>query len=232
MFESTGRNVFGINLKVMGIPLLFLGVLIALVVIVVNTGFKQVTQVREKLQESKKQEAILTAKLETLQRGEESYQSFSDLSAVAIPDKNPAAIVSSQVKTLGAVSGVAISKVSALSGGNAESGLRGLSVEISVQGELANMIKYFDSLRSFLPLTEVVEVNFTQGGATISTEAQITSFFAPFPEALPSLTAPITDLTQEEKEILAKYASYAQPTFTRAEVVSGGPYERADLFSF
>ena len=216
----------------MGLPLVFLGVLVFLIVFVLNTGFKQISEVNSKLSESKRQEAILTSKLETLKQGSESYQTFSDLSAVVIPDRSPAAIVSSQVKSLAASSGVIITKVSTQGSGGDEPGLRQLGVEISAQGELSNMLKYFDSLRSFLPITEINEVNFSQGGTTVSTQAKITSFFAPFPEALPFLTAPITDLTPEEKALLETYAAFVQPTFTRAEVAPGGPYERPDLFNF
>jgi len=232
ILESAGRRALGTNLRALGIPLIFLGVLVILIAFVVNTGFKQVSEVRSKLMESKRQESILTSKLETLQQGAESYQAFSDLSAVAIPEKSPAAIVSSQVKSLGALAGVIVTKVSTQGGGNTEVGLKELGVEISAQGELTNMLSYFDSLRSFLPLTEVNDVSFSQGETGVSTQAKITSFFAPFPESLPSLTSPISDLTAEEKEILGNFASFAQPTFTHAGVSVGGPYDRADLFNF
>lgn len=225
-------NILGINLKVLGLPLVFLGILVFLIVFVLNTAFKQISDVNRKLSESKRQEATLSSKLETLKQGAESYQTFSDLSAVVIPDKSPAAIVSSQVKSLAASSGVIITKVSTQGSGNDEGGPRQLGVEISAQGELSNMLKYFDSLRSFLPITEINEVNFSQGENTVSIQAKMTSFYAPFPEALPSLTAAITDLTQEEKDILGSYATFVQPTFTRAEVAPGGPYERPDLFNF
>ena len=110
--------------------------------------------------------------------------------------------------------------------------LREAAVEISAQGELENILSFFDSLRSFLPLTEVNEVSFSAAEDSVSTEAKITSFFAPFPESLPSLTSPIADLTQEEKEILERFATFAQPSFTATQVTGGGPYERADLFNF
>jgi hypothetical protein len=216
----------------MGVPVVFLLVLLALIVFVVNTGFKQVSQVREKLTESKRQEAVLGAKLETLQGGVESYETFSDLSAVAIPEKSPAPIVSSQVKSLAASAGVVVSKVSTHSGGSPDATLKQLQVEVSAQGGLEGMLSFFESLRSFLPLTEVNQISFSGEEDQVSIEAKITSFFAPFPESLPSITSAIADLTQEEKEILQKFAGYSQPTFTQAEIAPGGPYERADLFNF
>lgn len=232
IIESTGRGILGINLRAVGLPLVFLGVLVFLIVFVVNTGFKQVSDVREKLTEAKRQEATLISKLETLQQGAESYQAFSDLSAVAIPEKSPAAIVSSQVKSLAASAGVVIAKVSTQTGGSSESSLKELGVDISAQGELSSMLSYFDSLRSFLPLTEINDVSFSVGESSVSTEARITSFFAPFPESLPSLTSAISDLTEEEKEILGRFSGFARPSFTQAEVAPGGPYDRADIFNF
>jgi hypothetical protein len=232
IIQSTGKRILGANLRVVGLPLVFLGVLVFLIVFVVNTGFKKVSEVRAKLTESEKQEAVLTSKLETLQQGAEAYETFSDLSAVAIPEKNPAAVVSSQVKSLAATAGVVISKVSTHTRGDSESHLSELAVEISAQGELDSMLSYLDSLTSFLPLTEIASLGFSLVEDTLSTEAQITSFFAPFPESLPSLTSPISDLTQEEKDILGKFASYSQPTFTGTQISPGGPYQRTDIFNF
>jgi hypothetical protein len=227
-----GRSVLGTNLRAVALPLLFLAVLIILIVFVVNTGFKKVSEVRSKLTESKRQEATLTSKLETLQRGEESFKAFSDLSAVAIPEKNPAAVVSSQVKTLAASAGVVIGRIAIQGSGGSGEGPKEMGVEIIAQGELAGVLSFLASLNSFLPLTEISEVSFSQSEGQVGAQAKITSFFAPFPESLPTLTSPISDLTQEEKDLLGRFAGYSQPIFSYAEVSPGGPYQRADLFNF
>jgi len=209
-----------------------LAVLIGLTLIVVNTGFKQIMDVRKKLADARVQETSLTSKLDTLQKGQSSFESLSDLSAVAIPEKSPAAVVTSQVKSLGVSAKVVVTDVSVTTQAIAESALQNLEVKVAFEGDLIKALDYLSSLNLFLPLSIIDEIALSRETDSVSAEVQLTAFFAPFPTSLPPITSAIQDLTDEEKKLLGSFASYSQPTFSQVEFVPGEPYERTDLFNF
>jgi hypothetical protein len=232
LLENPPRSILGVNLKVVVAPIVFLLALVLLTVFVIKTGFTQVTRVREKLVESKRQQVVLTTKLETLQNGQEAFEQFSDLSVVVTPEKSPAAIVSSSLKSLAAELGVTITGMNLKTQEIPDSKLLRLASEISVKGELKQLLIFLIGLHYSLPISRIVEVTVNEEGDLATADLIRSSFYSPFPETLPTLTSPISDLSDEEKEQLNFFAKYRQPDFSQVEVGLGGPYDRADLFNF
>jgi len=222
----------GANLRVVGGPVVFLLILVGLTIFVINTGFKQISQVQNKLTESQKQEVVLASKLDTLQKGRESFENFSDLSVIAIPDKPPTAVISSQLKTLAGTGGVVITKISGTAQRVNDSPLQSVEVEMTFEGDLNQALGYVNMLPSTLPLLMIEEVRLSGQESVTRTQMKLAAFFAPLPQTLPAITTAIGDISEEEKGLLTKFSSYSQPTFSSAELAPGGPYERVDLFNF
>lgn len=230
--EKSEMTFLGTNLRVVGVPVLLLVILVVLTVFVVNTGFKQISEVRNKLTESQKQEVILASKLDTLQKGRENFENFSNLSIIAVPDEPPSAVVSSQLKAIAATGGIVITKISVTAQRVNDSPLQNSEIEMTFEGELVPSLSYINSFSSSLPLLMIEEVRLSGQESVTRTQVKLASFFAPLPETLPAITVAIGDLSEEEKGLLTKFAGYSQPTFSSAQIAPGGPYERTDLFNF
>ena len=76
------------------------------------------------------------------------------------------------------------------------------------------MLEFLKSIDTIAPITLVDKIKINEVGGTTRAEVSVKSFFAALPTKLPSLTEPLRDLTEAERETLSKISALTQPPFT------------------
>ena len=192
-----------------------LPLLIALVLFLVvgKFGYSKVVEVRSKIAESQKIEKTLTQKLNLLQALAIDTLQKSGYATSAVPDANPSLSTISQLKMLAATNGVIISGIKSNLGTTDAGGLNESVVSFSLEGPKSQIFAFLTGLASFSPITIADRVKFSELAGVMKADLSVKSYWASFPKTIPSVTAPITDLTADEKARLAKVSALTQPVF-------------------
>lgn len=156
----------------------------------------------------------LQNKLESLQKIDPSVLSESENVYLSLPDKNPAVYVVSQLKNYATEYGVALTKLNITGSSSQQAELGTATVQFSAEGEYQSVVDFINRLAQTAPLMSIERVKVTQSVLN-TTEAvgALNTFWAPFPETLPSVTEGISNLTEEELKILQTLTSLEQPIF-------------------
>jgi len=217
--------------KVLVTPVILVVLLIILFSLVLKTGVTKLMSLNKSLAESKKEEIALSEKLSILNTSKESALSLADLSVVAIPQENPALVLISQFKKLATERGLALNSIDSKPGSVISTEeIVNEEIEFNLDGPIASIFDFLKSLQKISPLVTLHEVKISQTQAVARSKVTAYAYYAAFPEVLPSISTPLSQLSAEEKDILAKISSFSQPTFS--EISPSGPYQRSDLFNF
>lgn len=224
------KSLIPASINTILVPLLLLLALIILSVFALNIGLSRLSLQSGQLSEASKDENILTTKEGLLREVQTSVLSQADLTVSAVPPKNPVLAVISQLKNLSLAAGITLSNLKAGSGSKEQGGLSTVEISFDAEGTFGAVLSFIRTISSFSPLTTVEKVSLTQTAGAARATISLRSFWAPFPEKIPSITEPISDLSNEEKKTLSKIQSLTPAPYT---VVSpAGPGQRGDPFSF
>jgi len=219
------------SIKVLVKPVLLIVFLVILYVFVLKTSITQLMTLKKSLSDSNKDEIALTEKLSILSASKESALSLADLSVVAIPQENPDLMLISLFKKLATERGLTFGSIETKSGSGITSAEIGSEeIEFNLDGPIASVFDFLRSVQKISPLITLHEVKINQNQNIARSQVTAYAYYAPFPEVIPSISAPLAELNAEEKDILAKISSFSQPTFS--EISPSGPYQRPDLFNF
>ncbi len=211
-------------------PLFLLLALIILSALALKVGLSRLSLQSDQLSETSKDENVLKTKEGLLREVQTSVLSQADLTVSAVPPKNPVLAVVSQLKNLSLAGGITLSNMKAGSGSKEQGGLSTVEISFDAEGTFASVLAFIRAISSFSPLTTVEKVSLTQTAGAARATISLRSFWAAFPEKIPSLTEPISALSEEEKKTLSKIQSLIPVPFT--QVSPTGPAQRSDPFSF
>ncbi|KKT33847.1 MAG: hypothetical protein UW21_C0007G0009 [Candidatus Woesebacteria bacterium GW2011_GWB1_44_11b] len=210
------------------------GVLISVLILAVISGriiLNRIGNLRQEIAAAAREENALAEKVNVLQSLSPATLGQTQISTVALPSKNSALLAISQIKIKAQVFGINLDEIKV--GGQLNSGTTSLSrAEISFDGvgQFASVADFLISLSGTAPLGRVEAVKISQAGETTRATITYSSFWADFPDKLPSLTESLPDLTSEEEATLRRLLSLDQPTFS--ELNPSAPIQRANPFSF
>lgn len=207
-------KLLGPNLRIILFPFLAIAALIILIFIVANTGYSRISSRLEELQGVQKDEAVLEQKLEILREIEEGILAQSDVSLIAMPDKNPALWMVGQLNGVAAPNSVYLFENKLRSESKDDSGLSNIEFETSVRGGQAQILNFLKAINSLAPISTIESVNLEEDKGTLVAELKIKVYWADLPTKLPPLTTPVKRLTTQEEELLANIARLQRPTFT------------------
>lgn len=203
-------------------------IVIILFFVVGNFGVSRIKLQRSQIKEEENAKQILTQKLNLLQSVSGTVAADSGFSIAAIPDKNPALVVIYQLRVAGARNGIVLSNIKSGGENKDNSGLSRVDISFDIIGPKTQVISFLKSIETITPITNLVKVQINEAGGITRTTANVNSFFAPLPTKLPSLTQPIGDLTQAEKQTLIDISGFVQAPFSSLPPAPGG---RVDPFS-
>lgn len=218
------------NVEVMMVPIILITVLIILSVLVVKIGISKVNSQREKLAAAQRNETIFKQKQEVLQEIQGEVLSLADLSASAVPNKNPALAVISQLKNLASSRSVELSNLQVGSKGGAEEGMSRVEIGFDVEGDFSSVLDFLQDTSKIAPISQIEKIKISQAVGATRASTTLVSFWAPFPEKLPPLTEPAKDLSAEELGLIRRLSELTPPTFL--EMTPSAPSARADPFAF
>lgn len=192
------------------IPLM---VVIVLFIFVGKYSVSKVVDIRSQIISAQNSETVLTQKLNVLQSVSATAESGSRAAASAVPDTNPSLIVVSQLRILAAKNGVAVSALKSAMGAVSTSGLDQATISFTVDGARPQIFGFLSDISKIAPITLVDKIKITEGVGLLRADVDVRSFWAELPKTIPSVTAPISDLTAVEKETLVKITGLIQPSF-------------------
>lgn len=231
LLESLKKGLPVGNIQIILLPLLSLIALLLLFVFSVRTGISKIQVLQSNINSQKGVENTLRQKEELLKSVEESVSDQTAAVNSALPGKNPVLLTMYQVRSLGLDGLIRLSGSKVGTTGTKESSLDAIGMTFNIQGQIEDVLKSINKLKLITPLTVIDKVEFQIDGYNASADVSISSYWSPLPEKIPSLTQPVSDITQEEKDILSSLLSLTQPPFGD-ELLPQEPAERDNPFGF
>lgn len=216
------------NLRAFYLPVLFLLILLTLTVFSLKTGISKISELQSAVGSQREIENVLKEKEELLKSVDADISEQASLVNLVLPEKNPVLFAMYQIKALGVDRQISLSNIKVSLLVTEGSGLHKIEIKFDLEGNMEEIINYIGALKSVAPLIIVDKVDFQIKELTASASVSIKSFWSPFPEKIPSLTQPISDITAEEKDILSSLFSLKTPPFY--ELIPQELTERPDPF--
>ncbi len=199
---------------VAGVPLL---VVIILFAVVGNFGISKLKSVQSEIKSAQVIEKTLTQKLDLLKSISQEV-SKAGLVNSALPSANPALAVIGQLKNIAITNTVILSGIKSTASTTDTSGLNNASVSFNVTGARTQVFSFLNDLAKIAPIITIGTIKITEeAGATVA-DIGVRSYWADLPKTIPSLTAPIEDLTPDEKKILSNVSNLIQPSFSQVQL--------------
>jgi hypothetical protein len=206
---------------------LFLTVVLSLIVGIYGIG--RVKALGTQIAQAQKDKNVLTDKLNVLRNIDSTIETGSQTSSVALPDKNSAFIVLSQIRGIAQQNGVALSDLASGVAVKDPSGFSRVNISFAIVGSRAGIIAFLNGVQKIAPLTLVDKIEFAEAKKGPQATITVKSFWSPFPQSLPALNEQISSLTPDEEDTLSKVNALIQPQF--AEVPATDTGGKADPFS-
>ena len=216
------KNIFKGNLlvkiNVVSKSSIYLFVYLCLLVIIfsvlLKSGWRQFSQQKKIIQDSRKIENILQDKLSYLEEYRGRLPNYVNKATFALPEKNPVLTIISHINRLQAESFVMVSDLKSSSSVEEKEGKGSLSLSLSATGEYDALLYFLDGLAKTLPLVVLDKIDLSPDGQEFSAEIKITSYWEAYPEKMPSVVDPLVKLTKEENDLLSSLEVFISPVFT------------------
>jgi len=201
------------NMKIKKITLTILPLVVAIILFISVGifGISKITGEMSAVKSAENDQTTLTQKLNLLQTLSQTAAGGESAVTFALPDTNPTLIVLSQLESLAGTNGVVLSKIGSGEETVDDLGLNETPISFDVDGTKPQIISFLTGTLSIAPIIILDNINISQGDAGMKAEVTARSFWSPLPQTIPSLTQPVTDLTDAEKETLTKITSLQQP---------------------
>jgi len=225
--DKTLKEITLKDLKPVALPFLTIVVVVLLFIFVGKNLLSKLSDKRDALKTSQKNEEILSDKISELNLFE-SGQNSSDVIQVltyAIPAENSSLIILSQVKSEALANEVILSRIKVNMSGASENGLTKADVSFDIDGEVSKVISFLKALAKTSPLNKVNKLELNNYGGVYRASVTISTYYADFPKTVPEVTEPIKPLTEDELSLIHDLYLFKQPAFTTFVVDNTGGRE-------
>ncbi len=217
------------NLKFLYIPLsVILGIAI-LSLISFKLFSDRLSQEQSELNKAQGQQIVLSQKLGALEHSGNIINSVQSIS-FALPGENPSFIEVSQIRRYTQALGLTLTSIQIGQETTDAGGLLHANVNFDVEGNPITTFSLIDKIKGAAPITVGNNISINQKGGTTTSTFTLSVYWSPFPEKLPALTEPITELNHSDEEILAQIAGLDLPVLgsqapisSQSAVPSTGP---------
>jgi len=201
--------------------------LIVLFTVVYKLAIAQLPIQRNRYQEQIRKEQTLTQKIELLRTLDASLLEQANLTSFALPNKNPAFMVASQLKLLAQENSIIITNLR-IGSETKDGNLWSTDLSFDVEGATVSVLNFLKGISGIAPITFTDKVRVNESFGISRATIRVKTFWAEFPATLPAISQPAVDLTKDEGEILTKVVNLVPPEFVFLEPQT--PTERADPF--
>lgn len=212
-------------------PSLYFLIIIVLFGTVIKVGLSKISEQRNTLADIKAKEAILADKEKELSRAKsEIVGIFYDPVSIALPEENPVLLSFSQVKLLLDFYLLPLDEYSVRVGAEGEDKIvvNASSFNLSVVGNLDQIISFLKEVENTSPLMSVSKLSFSPEGDVILAEITINSFWSPFAAKIQT-DSPLQKITDSERNLLIDLGNFKKPAIPNPS--PNGPFQRDNPFS-
>lgn len=215
------------DIKILSTPLLILGGVVVMFIICAKVILDNISSLNTKASQNQQSESQFQTKLNTLQTI--STQVSSDSLAVisALPATNPVLTVVSEIKIQAALLGLTLNDIRS-SNATIVPGTQVSTAEIdfNIDGSYVGIASFIEKITNSVPVNrfDTIKINSqsSSGSTLYRLSASLFPFWSPLPTQLPSIDAPVIELTSDEKATLGKITSLQQASINGSSL-SGTP---------
>lgn len=212
---ETGIDISKKDLQILALPFGLLIALLVLAFVSYKILYPRIQKERSDLALSKKDEQILTQKQQVLSAFSSQASTYVGPAVVAVPQQNSALMMVSQIKNLAATRLLSLGNLKIGTLIPDKSGLSKVQLQFDLDGDLLQSTAFLRDLEGVAPIANIEKIKVSQVSDISRVTVGLNVYSAPYPTKLPALTEPLTDLTQNEKETLAKIQNLVQPVFSQ-----------------
>ncbi|OGM09016.1 hypothetical protein A2W13_00560 [Candidatus Woesebacteria bacterium RBG_16_36_11] len=205
------------------VPFIWFFVLIIISYFVAKAGYAKIQSQRAAVVSARKTENVLVEKESELNRNRQVYSYVKPVS-IALPDRNPALVLISQIRNLSAlnVSTLTDLRIGGMAGADT---ISKVSISFSLNGSYADLMSFLKDTKSVSPLLTIQKVDFSSLDAMALVDVILSSYWSPYPEKLPPITEPIQKFTNEDLNILGQVSGNTLPVFSTLTPLAPFPRE-------
>lgn len=168
-----------------------------------------------------KLQTTLENRLSTLQVYDSQLLDESNVASVALPSGNPSVLVVAQLRSLAKDNSIAIGNLRLDSiedlATETQTQLKKVNIGFELTGEGDRVLEFIDALAKISPLVNLESINVVmRSGIGLNGEIRLSAFYAPFPDKLPALDEPVSDLSQADESTLDFISNLRSPALPSA----------------
>lgn len=204
------QNLKPENLKFLYVPLSVLLGIAVLSIISFKLFSDRLSQQRSEINQAQGQQIILSQKLNALQHLGDVVNNVQNIS-FALPGENPSFIEVSQIRRYTQALGLTLSSIQIGQETTDAGGILHANVNFDVEGNPITIFSLIDKIKGAAPLTVGNNISINQKGGTTLSTFTLSVFWSPFPEKLPAITEPVSELSGDDTKILSTIADLDLP---------------------
>jgi Tfp pilus assembly protein PilO len=216
LFEGMSENAKQ-GLK-SAVPLL---VIAALFLVVGKFSLSQIANLRSEIGDAENKQSILSNKLHILDSISKDPTANADQVLFALPKSNPTLQVVSQLKLLAVQNSLVLDSIRSAEGSSGSNNISSVKITFNVMGAREQVALFIKAIETVAPITFVGRVDITENAGLEIAAVSVSSFYAPLPKTLPSVTEAVTDLNASEKSMLSQVNTLIRPSFS--EITTATP---------
>lgn len=203
------------KLKPILIPLVANGILVLVLLFVGSFVFNTSGELRESMNEQKSENEMLSSRLRTLQDTTEVVDTATQNVAIALPPSNSSTLIISQIRRLAEENELVINDLSLFvqESDSSMEELNRVSIELRTTGDYDSIASFINGIERVSPIINLDSSEIVEDNNSITAEIRFISYYAPYPETLPSIREPITGLSAAQEETLNEVQSLEIPLF-------------------
>jgi hypothetical protein len=199
--------------------------LVVSVLLFIVTGIFGISKISETISLVKSagnDQAALTQKLNLLETLSKSAAIGINSVTSALPSEDSTLTAITQLQVLAVANGVVLSKINSTGVQGDALGLNESTISFDLDGPMPQINSFLAGTQNVAPILVLDSAIIKQKDSAMSAKVTVRSFWSPLPKTIPAVNQPITDLSDADKEVLAKVTNLTQPTFVTAGSVSTG----------
>ncbi|OGM18454.1 hypothetical protein A2686_02510 [Candidatus Woesebacteria bacterium RIFCSPHIGHO2_01_FULL_38_10] len=196
-------------------------------------GYLKFSKVLSDYRGAKYSETIFQEKKEGLIKVRQEALEKSDLTLVALPERNPAAIIVSILRSLLQEQSLVIGSIE-LKVVTEKDNIKTSELKLEMtdsKENLLNVINFFKSLDQITPVVSLGEVELIGSDEQLRYGLKLNIFWSELPKELSPISQPIESLTREEQELIAKLSNFKSPGLVNFDLAPSQNLERQNPFN-
>ena len=215
------KKILPPSIQVFVVPIALLVVLGILSGLAIRVGFARIGQQRQDVALARQNEGTLSQKEGVLRSIQATVPTYVNTVAASLPEKNPALSMTSQLRTLALSNGLILENIkigSAVPSGDFSE----VNITFGLEGTSPQVVSYLNSIKNLAPVSTVEKAKINQSALGTRADITVRVYYSPFPQKLPSLTEPVKELTEDERNILNRLSALSLPAFSNLQAQPAG----------